>query len=115
MRVGFADLPGIALKAERAFPVSSTCAVFAESEIIGHLHEGVAPAEIARGVFRSVAERLYAMLRRTGFGAPALLVGGGANSCLAAELSSLLGLEFGLHEEGIWLGAVGAAVLAQSS
>ncbi len=115
LRVGFDELPRLALGAGKAFPVSSTCAVFAESEIIGHLHDGVDPAMIARGVFRSVAERLHAMLRRSGFSSPAVLVGGGANACLAAELASLLGSEFTLPEEGIWFGAVGAAVLAQSS
>jgi len=41
--------------------ISSMCAVFAESEIIGLLHQGVAREVILRGVFRSVAKRIMGM------------------------------------------------------
>ncbi|NLI77746.1 MAG: hypothetical protein GX442_15090 [Candidatus Riflebacteria bacterium] len=107
--VEFAALSPLALQAPEAATVTSTCAVFAESEIVGRLAEGASPGALARGVFRAVAERLAAMLRRTGFAEPAFLVGGGANECLAAELGAILGLPFRLHPDGAFLGAVGAA------
>ncbi len=107
--VEFAALSPLALQAPEAAAVTSTCAVFAESEIVGRLAEGASPGALARGVFRAVAERLAAMLRRTGYAEPAFLVGGGANECLAAELGAILGLPFRLHPDGAFLGAVGAA------
>jgi predicted CoA-substrate-specific enzyme activase len=44
--------------------ISQTCAIFGESELIGHLLEGVSVARIAAGVNASVARRALAMMRR---------------------------------------------------
>jgi len=44
--------------------ISHTCAIFGESELIGHLLEGVSPARIAAGVNLSVARRALMMVRR---------------------------------------------------
>ena len=40
--------------------ISNTCVVFAETEIIGLLAEGVAAADIAAGVQKSIATRVTA-------------------------------------------------------
>jgi len=44
--------------------ISHTCAIFGESELIGHLLEGAAPTRIAAGVNASVARRILMMVRR---------------------------------------------------
>lgn len=44
--------------------ISQTCAIFGESELVGHLLEGVDPVRIAAGVNASVARRALAMVRR---------------------------------------------------
>jgi len=44
--------------------ISQTCAIFGETELVGHLLEGVEPARIAAGVNASVARRALAMLGR---------------------------------------------------
>ena len=44
--------------------ISHTCAIFGESELIGHLLGGVPPARIAAGVNLSVARRALMMVRR---------------------------------------------------
>ena len=44
--------------------ISNTCAIFGETELIGHLLEGVPLARIAAGVNDSVARRAVQMLRR---------------------------------------------------
>ena len=110
--IDFSDLARHALGAEVAEPITSTCAVFAESEIIGRLAEGANGAALARGVFAAVAERLVSMANRIGFTGPAVLVGGGANPALAAELESGLGEPVGLPPEGSYFGAVGVALHA---
>jgi (R)-2-hydroxyacyl-CoA dehydratese activating ATPase len=112
MGVTLADLPGLALSAKTSAPITSTCAVFAESEIIGRLAEGAAKPEVVRGVFRAVAERLASMLQRIGATAPAILVGGGANGALARELSELSGFNVIQPADGPFFGAVGAALHA---
>ena len=55
--------------------ISQTCAIFGETELVGHLLEGVEPARIAAGVNASVARRALAMLRR--YRCPTLVFVGG--------------------------------------
>lgn len=105
-------LSELALSSEAAAQINSTCAVFAESELIGRMADGAGSAELAKGVFRSVAERLVTMIHRTGFREPAWLVGGGACAALAAELERLLKIKFLMHPDGVFSGAVGAALNA---
>jgi len=107
-------LSNLADAADHTEVISNTCAVFAESEIISKLADGVAPAAIAKGVFRSVAERLCGMLQRVGCREPALLLGGGAGRFLAAEISMMTKVEFKLHSDGLFFGAVGAAIFADT-
>lgn len=106
------DLSPFALSAADPVPITSTCAVFAESEIIGRLAEGANGAALARGVFAAVAERLLTMSNRIGFTGPAILVGGGANAALAAELKTRLEEPIALPAEGSYFGAVGVALHA---
>jgi predicted CoA-substrate-specific enzyme activase len=49
---------------EEPAPVSQTCAIFGESELIGHLLQGVPLPRIAAGVNESVARRALALVRR---------------------------------------------------
>lgn len=44
--------------------ISQTCAIFGESELIGHLLEGTAAVRLAAGVNASVARRALALVRR---------------------------------------------------
>ncbi len=55
--------------------VSQTCAIFGESELIGHLLEGVPPAGLAAGVNASVSRRALAMMHR--YACPRLVFVGG--------------------------------------
>jgi predicted CoA-substrate-specific enzyme activase len=55
--------------------ISQTCAIFGESELIGHLLEGVAPARLAAGVNASVARRSLSLVRR--YPPQTLVVAGG--------------------------------------
>jgi activator of 2-hydroxyglutaryl-CoA dehydratase len=55
--------------------ISQTCAIFGESELVGHLLEGVEPARIAAGVNASVARRALSMVRR--YRCPTLVCVGG--------------------------------------
>jgi predicted CoA-substrate-specific enzyme activase len=49
---------------EEPVDISHTCAIFGESELIGHLLAGTPPARIAAGVNASVARRALMMVRR---------------------------------------------------
>jgi activator of 2-hydroxyglutaryl-CoA dehydratase len=56
-------------------PISQTCAIFGESELIGHLLEGVPLARLAAGVNASVSRRALAMMHR--YACPRLVFVGG--------------------------------------
>jgi predicted CoA-substrate-specific enzyme activase len=56
--------------------ISGVCAVFAESEVINHLSQGVAPADIMHGAVVSLVGRSVQLLRRVGMEPEFTLVGG---------------------------------------
>jgi predicted CoA-substrate-specific enzyme activase len=73
----FLKMPLRQFAAARQDPVeiSQTCAIFGESELVGHLLEGVEPDCIAAGVNASVARRALALVRR--YRCPTLVCVGG--------------------------------------
>lgn len=68
-------LAAFAAAVDSPIDISQTCAIFGESELVGHLLEGVDPARIAAGVNASVARRALAMVRR--YRCPTLVFAGG--------------------------------------
>jgi (R)-2-hydroxyacyl-CoA dehydratese activating ATPase len=70
--------------------ISQTCAIFGETELVGHLLEGVEPVRIAAGVNASVARRALAMVRR--YRCPHLVfVGGVARNRAVVKLLGEMG------------------------
>lgn len=93
--------------------ISSTCTVFAESEVVALVAKGVSKEDIIRGLHRSVAERVYAMITRLRAEPPFVMTGGVAkNSGVVAALEERLGASLLLPEEPQIVGALGAAIIA---
>ena len=94
--------------------ISSMCAVFAESEIIGLLHKGVAREVILRGVFRSVARRTLGMAGKVGFKNDIIFTGGVArNEGVLKALKQETGIdEIFVPQMPQITGALGAAIIA---
>ena len=108
-------LGALSLGADEQIAISSTCIVFAESEVISLLARGEKPQNIIAAVHHAIARRIAGLLHRVGLQQDFLFSGGGAkNIGLVAALQEVLGAEF------VWvpdrdpqlLGALGAAVLA---
>jgi predicted CoA-substrate-specific enzyme activase len=106
-----------ALTATRSCRISSTCAVFAESEIISLIAAGEKLAAIGAGLCRSFAGRLANLVRRIGIRPPVALVGGGAkNPGMRRALATELGVDFApLAIDPQLVGALGAAVIASDA
>ena len=64
LEVGIEDVGELALKSENSQPISSVCAVLAESEIINHVSMGVTVEDIMRGIYDSLADRSALLLKR---------------------------------------------------
>jgi len=94
-------------------PISSTCTVFAESEIISLLANGVDLSEILRGLHRSLIKRVVAMVHSVGFEAPLMLSGGVVqNPLISSMLGEELDTEVVLPRHPQLMGALGAALIA---
>jgi predicted CoA-substrate-specific enzyme activase len=101
------------LALQKQVPLNSTCVVFAESEIIGLLAEGVSREEILGGAADSMARRIAALAGRTRMLPPAALTGGLSESPgLCKVLSRVLGVELRPLPRGAYAGAIGAALSA---
>jgi len=111
-----ADVSELAELSRGAEPVqiSSMCMVFAESEVISLLAQGVEKERIIAGIHRSVAGRIAAMAERLGTGGVILFTGGVArNEGVREFLSREMGKEVFTLPESQLAGALGAAVLAR--
>ena len=62
--------------AKNEVPISGVCAVFAESEVISHLSEGVPPEDIMYGSILSLTKRCVQLMKRAKSGPEFTLAGG---------------------------------------
>ncbi len=106
------DLGEMAGRSLQAAVISSMCAVFAETEIVGLLASGVRPEDIVAGVQASIARRIGGMVGR-GVAAPVVFTGGVAMvPGMEAALAEVLGCEVRIAPQPQMTGALGAAILA---
>ena len=109
----FGDL---ALKSNKSASISSTCTVFAESEVISLFARGASKEEIASGIHRSIARRVAGMAKRIGVGPKLVFCGGVAkNPAVKKYLEEELGYEVETPEFPQLTGAIGAALIAQEN
>ena len=107
------ELGGVALKAERPVRISTTCTVFAESEVLSWLGKGKKIEDILMGVHQSIAARSIGLLRRVGVEEEVTFTGGVArNTGMIETLNRGLGLKVNVSEDSHFMGALGAALFA---
>jgi len=112
LEVTVADIGSLSLAAGQPQPISSVCAVLAESEIINHVSEGVSVENILRGIHNSLADRALSLLKRVGLDGEVTLIGGVAlQGGMVAALRDRLGVAVNVPEEPQLTIALGAAVL----
>ncbi len=100
-------------KAKSPAQVSSTCTVFAESEVISLLSQGVAKENIIAGVHQSVASRACALAWRAGALEKIIMCGGVArNHGVVEAVAKELGKEVSVAPNPQLSGALGAALIA---
>ena len=106
------ELGGRALAARGEEAISSTCTVFAESEIISLIARGADPDDILRGLHRSLVGRVVSMVRNVGVVPPLMLSGGVArNDAVRMMIAEAASEHVVLPREPQLMGAYGAALL----
>jgi predicted CoA-substrate-specific enzyme activase len=107
------ELGQVALQGERPVRISTTCTVFAESEVLSWLGKGKRIEDILLGVHLSIATRSIGLLRRVGIEKEVTFTGGVArNIGMIEALNRGLGLKVNVSEESHFMGALGAALFA---
>jgi predicted CoA-substrate-specific enzyme activase len=107
------NLGATALRAERPVRISTTCTVFAESEVLSWLGKGKKIEDILWGVHQSIASRSIGLLRRVGIEDQISFSGGVAkNTGMIKALEDSIGLKLNVSEESHYMGALGAALYA---
>jgi predicted CoA-substrate-specific enzyme activase len=111
LHVPIEEVAAWAARAEAPVTVSSTCTVFAESEVISLLAEGRPAEGIVRGLHLALASRVAALARGRPGAGPVLLSGGVAlNAAMVAALAETLGRPVRVLPEPQLVGALGAAL-----
>ncbi len=113
MQIPVAEMGAVALTATEEFTITSTCTVFAESEIISLLAQGVAVEPILMGLHRALVKRVAAMVRSVGLVPPLLLSGGVVkNPAIRKVIADETGEEVFVPTHPQLMGALGAALFA---
>lgn len=113
LEIPLGELGLYALRADRSVPITTTCTVFAESEVLSWLGKGKKIEEILLGVHRSIATRSIALLRRVGIEGEVTFTGGVTrNRGMVEVLDEALGLKMNVSEDSHFMGALGAALFA---
>lgn len=107
------ELKDYAAKSKHPATISSTCTVFAESEVISQMANGVAKEDLVAGICQSVASRTAALAKRVGVIPEVCMSGGVAkNSGVRNALMKELDVEIVQSPLAQYFGAIGAAVYA---
>lgn len=107
------DFEELAEKSDTPASISSTCTVFAESEVISQLANGVEMPDLIAGICDSVATRVGALARRAGVRDKVCMSGGVArNGAVRKAMEKTLGVEIEYDPQAQYFGAIGAALYA---
>lgn len=113
LRLDVDDLDAEAAKAAAPAAISSTCTVFAESEVISQLAMGTNKCDIIHGIHKSVAGRVSGLCHRIGVRDDVVMTGGVAqNHGIVEALQEQLGHEIHTTPLTQYNGALGAALFA---
>lgn len=107
------EMARASLAARARATVSSTCTVFAESEVVSLIAQGRPREEIARGLHEAICDRLMGLVARVGAEPEITMTGGVAlNRGLLAVLEERLGQRINVPRHPQLQGAYGAALIA---
>ncbi len=113
LQMDISKMEDFAAKSENPTTISSTCTVFAESEVISQLARGQAREDIVAGICNSVASRVASLAKRGKMRGRLYMSGGVArNSGVRYALSKGLKMEVLHSDQSQLMGALGAAIVA---
>jgi (R)-2-hydroxyacyl-CoA dehydratese activating ATPase len=118
MGVPLEEMASLSLQAHGRADITSTCAVFAESEVISHVHrDPPTPKEdIVAGIYSSVVSRAISLCKRVGITKDVAVTGGVAlNEGLVNIIEQELGFKVLKPKSPQIVAALGAAIIAKET
>ena len=113
LEVDVNDLGTLGAQSTKYVGISSTCTVFAESEVISQLARDTDKRDIINGIHLSVAGRVAGLAHRVGVQDQVVMTGGVAqNSGIVKALEDQLGHKVHTSPLTQYVGALGAALFA---
>ena len=113
LEVTITEMQDYDAKATEAAPISSTCTVFAESEVISQLSQGTSKENIIAGVHQSVASKACSLAYRIGVKNDVVMCGGVAqNAGVVDAIEKELQQSITVAPHPQITGALGAALMA---
>ncbi|UCD83526.1 MAG: 2-hydroxyglutaryl-CoA dehydratase [Deltaproteobacteria bacterium] len=115
LEVGSVDKMGpLSLESKDPCKISSTCTIFAETEVVSLRAQGRSREDLIAGVHRSVASRVAVMGSRIAWKKDVIFTGGVAkNIGVKRALEGEIGMEIIVPDEPQIIGALGAALIAR--
>ncbi|ACA54212.1 2-hydroxyglutaryl-CoA dehydratase [Clostridium botulinum] len=113
LETNVSKLGEISEKSTKEVSISSTCTVFAESEVISHLSANAKKEDIVAGIHTSVVRRVSTLAMRVGIEDQVVMVGGVArNKGIVKAMEKELGHDIKVPELAQLTGSLGAAIYA---
>ncbi len=113
LELPLSELASLALKSTNPVRITTTCTVFAESEIINHLAKGRLPEDVLMGMHEAIAKRCASLVRRVGLEEEVAFTGGvSRNSAMVQLLEAILETGLNVSADSHFAGALGAALFA---
>ncbi len=113
LEMPLADLGPLALKSHDPVQITTTCTVFAETEIISHLGKGRLPEDVLMGMHQAIATRCASLVRRVGIESEVTFTGGVSRNVAMVELlEAVLESPINVSPDSHFVGALGAALFA---
>jgi len=115
LQVDVGDIGELSLRSHNPCQVTSTCTVFAESEMVSLRAEGRSSEDILAGIHRAMAHRIAIMGSPVGFQSEIVFSGGVAyNDAMRKALEAEIKLPIRVLKNPQTTGALGAAILAKA-
>jgi predicted CoA-substrate-specific enzyme activase len=114
LEMSLGELGPLALKSQNPVRITTTCTVFAESEIISHLAKGMLPEDVLMGVHQAITSRCVSLARRVGVHSEVTFTGGvSRNVAIVKLLEDAVGMKINVSPDAHFCGALGAALFAR--
>ncbi len=116
MGFGTEEIGPLAATSSVVVPISGVCTVFAEAEVINHLSQGIAPADIMHGAIVSLVGKSVQLMKRVKMEPEVTLIGGIMRfQTMVSAIREMLAVDVNVPAGDLvqFVSALGAGTLAQ--